>query len=222
MSHILQSQRHRNAADSEARQQRGDVDAEVVERHQNQQRPDQYTRDEIDDVQRTGEHLIGAPLQLLRFQVEAHGPAGPQSDLEQNQNQYDVGNGALNPLRQCETGLRGIERNGNEQELLGIADEIGEEPDRHSVLGCRILLVARRHQASHDPQAHPHRHGDDSGDEPIGQRVAVQQFANRVDFMRKIIADHCTDYTGASSRRSLGTGSVGGWGEGIAFPFLKI
>src|SRR5450631_3513810 len=41
---ILQSQRNRNAADSEAREQRGDVDAEIIERDQNQQRPDQHAR----------------------------------------------------------------------------------------------------------------------------------------------------------------------------------
>ena len=56
--HVLQSQRDRHAADAQAGEQRGDVDAEVVERHQDQQRPDQHARDEIDDVQRARENLI--------------------------------------------------------------------------------------------------------------------------------------------------------------------
>ena len=81
--HVLQSQRHRDAADAQAGEQRGDVDAEVLERDQDQQGPDQHARDEIDDVQRARETRSGAALQFLDLQIEAQRPTGPQADLQQ-------------------------------------------------------------------------------------------------------------------------------------------
>ena len=65
--YVLQCQSHRNAADTEAGEQRGDIDAEIVERDQDHQRPDQHARNEIDDIQGTRKHPIRAALAVPSF-----------------------------------------------------------------------------------------------------------------------------------------------------------
>ncbi len=140
--HALQGERDGDAADSQAGEQGGDVDAEIVEGDQYHQRPDQHSRDEIDDVQRTREHLVRAALLLLGFQIEADRPSGPQADLHQDENQHGVPDDVLNLVRQRQAGLGGIQRNGEEQELPGVAGQIGDEPDGQALLRGRVLLIA--------------------------------------------------------------------------------
>src|SRR5580693_2248797 len=87
---VLQGERHCHAADAEAGEQGGDVDAEIAERDQDQDRPYDQARDEIDDVERAREDPVGAAFPLLELQIETQGAAGPQSDLSENEDQHDV------------------------------------------------------------------------------------------------------------------------------------
>ena len=56
--HVLGGERDRDAADAEAGEQRLDLDAEVVERQQQDERPDRDARQEADDAERAGRGAI--------------------------------------------------------------------------------------------------------------------------------------------------------------------
>ena len=81
--HGLHGEGHRDAADAEAREQRLDLDAQVVEREQERHRPDREPRDEDDDVDGAGERRVHAAATLTPpADREAHGGHAPQPHLE--------------------------------------------------------------------------------------------------------------------------------------------
>jgi hypothetical protein len=63
--------------------------------------------------------------------------------------------------------LRRVQRNGEKQELPGVAREVGDEPEGQTVLSDRVILVARSNQLPQDPKPGPDRDGHDPGDQPI-------------------------------------------------------
>ncbi len=92
----------------------------------------------------------------------------------------------LKPVRQRQALLCGVERGSQEEELRGVADQIGDEADRHGVLGARVLLVARRREPPQYPQPRPDGDGHDPRDQPVRQRIAEQQALRRLDLVRKV------------------------------------
>jgi hypothetical protein len=103
--------------------------------------------------------------------------------LQQNQNQHDVGDDVLDLVGQGESGLGGVQRNGREQELPGIADQIGNQPNRQPVARARILLVVSGRELPQDPQTRPYGNADDGRHQPIRDRIAEKESVHRRDFM---------------------------------------
>ena len=90
----------------------------------------------------------------------------------------------LNSLRQSEARLCGVQCHGEEQKLLGVADQIAEQPDQQAMLRRRVFLVVRGdyaagiHRPAHTAMPSMPRY------QPVPWRIAEQQALRHVDFMR--------------------------------------
>ncbi len=91
----------------------------------------------------------------------------------------------LNIVRQSDAFSRNIEGDGKEQNLLGIADHIGDEPYERRILGAGIFPVSRGDEIAQDPQACPDDRADDDRDQPVRSRNAEQQRLHGAEFFRK-------------------------------------
>jgi hypothetical protein len=170
--HVLRGQRHGHAAHAQARDQRRDVDAEVVEREQQHQRPDHHTRDEADDVERAQRGaVIRAAVRAATVDPRAHRAGQPQANLPEKSDEHGRGDDALQRVAQFQRLAADTHRHDQHEEQRGAAQRPhGDLEDLGALGGLESPRVAANgHTKAEQDQEHDPRHG--AGNQPGRQRV---------------------------------------------------
>jgi hypothetical protein len=129
--HVLHRQRDGDAADAETGEQGRDVDAEVVQRHQSDQRPDKHPRHEIDDGKRGRFRATLGPRlgQLLFTQPETQCGGGPYAALQRQQDDDGIGSQQFGTRRQHEPFAGQGEGERKQGKDLDLRDQCREQTD---------------------------------------------------------------------------------------------
>ena len=171
---VLYRQRDRDAADAQPRDERGDVDAEGAQRHDEENRPERETGRVADRLHGGARAAVGLTRAAkVVLDAEANQSVAPAARLEQDDDHHDQLQDAARLIGQDQETRRGVQRHHEQEVRTRSPDDVDADVVYARRRTRRECAQPVDEHASRQRQrdVHTAEHGD--RDEPLPQGVGI-------------------------------------------------